>query len=381
MEENRFSYQQFGPIWDEIIKEIKKVNNEYDVPVNLAILGFGNSGKSTLFNAIFGKDIQETGAQTDLTREDRKEKIFRTIFTDTRGFGTKLVSIEDIKNALHDQNLIVHCINGLTAISEEDNDLYDFCKESGKHIIVTVTKSDLMEEREVEEYRESLLEKIDPSLGPIFISAKTGLNMPLLIERISELLPDAAKDAFIAKQIFDLEMKRKKCRKVIHGTAVAAAAVAVSPIPVSDVIVLIPMQAGMVVKIGAIYSYEITPERGKEILAVAGGGIVFRYAFQVLIKFLPGLGSVIGPVIAYGGTVAIGEAALAYFESGMKATPEQIADVYKRAKEKAERDFKTSKEETKIKEHEEEIKKLNGKLSRGEISQEEFEKLIRDFVE
>lgn len=238
-----------------------------------------------------------------------------------------------------------------------------------------------MKEREVVEYRASLLEKLDPSIDPIFISAETGLNMKLLTERIIHLLPDAAKDAFIAKQQIDLDTKQRRSRQLTHGTAVLAAAVAVSPVPVSDVVVLIPMQAGMVISIGAIYGYKITLGRAKEILAIAGGGIVFRYAYQILVKFMPGWGSIIGPAIAYSGTVAIGEAALAYFRSGMKATPEEIAKVYESAKERAEQDFKASRELDILKVSQVEIKTLNEQLSKGEISQEEFEKRIKELLE
>ena len=376
-----FSSSDISYIWEKIKEEVVKVSAKYELPVNIAIVGFGKSGKSTLFNTIFGKDIQEVGAQTDLTKEDKEETRFGTIFTDTRGFGTKLVSVEDIKRILHDQNLIIHCINGMTAISAEDKDLYDFCKESRKNIVVAITKSDVMKEREVEEYRESISYKIDASIDPIFISAETGLNMSLLIERIIELLPDAAKDAFIAKQKVDFKAKQKKSRTVIHLIALAAGGVAISPIPVSDVIVLIPMQSSMIIQIGVIYGYKITLKRAKEILAVAGGGIVLRYAFQILVKFLPGAGSIIGPIIAYSGTVALGEAALTYFQSGMKATQEEIAEIYKNAKEKAKKDFKNRKYKERMKSKEAEIRKLNKKLEKNEINQDEFEKKMKDLVD
>ncbi len=263
----------------------------------------------------------------------------------------------------------------MAAISEEDSDLHRFCVESEKPVIVVVTKADAMKEREIDQFGESLNEKIAPDLKAIFISAETGLNMRLLIEKIVDMLPEVAKDAFIAKQRADFEIKRRKCRAFIHGTAVAAAGVAVSPIPVSDVIILVPMQAGMVMSIAKIYGHEITEDMAKEILVVAGGGVVLRYAFQIIIKFIPILGSFIGPAIAYGGTVAIGEAAILYFESGMKATPEDIADAYRRAKENASREFKASGMEDKMKENEDQLKYFSARLQAGEIDPQEFQTL------
>jgi small GTP-binding protein len=326
-------------IWPNVVEEIKHVKEKFDLQVKIAIVGFGKAGKSTLFNGIFGQNLQETGAQTDLTRKERQETRFGAIFTDTRGFGTNLVPLEEIKRVLHEQHLIIHCINGMSAISAEDLELYRFCKTSSKPVIVVVTKADVMKEREIREYEGSVVQKLGSSSTPIFVSAETGRNMNLLVSRIVELLPEAVRHAFTAKQRVNLEIKRDEAKFLIHATAVGAAGVAISPIPLSDVVLLVPMQAGMVVGIARIYGYDITTERAKEILLVAGGGIVLRYAFQTLVKFLPGLGSIIGPAIAYGGTVAIGEGAILYFESGMKASPAEIAEVYKRAKEIAERDF------------------------------------------
>ena len=326
-------------VWPDVVKEIKHVKEKFDLQVKIAIVGFGKAGKSTLFNEMFGENLQETGAQTDLTKSDRQEIRFGAIFTDTRGFGTNFVPLEEIKRVLDEQHLIIHCINGMSAISAEDLELYRFCKQSSKPVIVAVTKADVMKEREITEYEGSVVQKLGSSSTPIFVSAETGRNMNLLVSRIVALLPEAVRHAFTAKQRVNLEIKRDDAKLLIQATAVGAAGVAISPIPLSDVVVLVPMQAGMVVGIAKIYGYDITTERAKEVLWVAGGGIVLRYAFQTLVKFLPGLGSIIGPAIAYGGTVAIGEAAIMYFESGMKASPAEITEVYRRAKEIAERNF------------------------------------------
>ncbi len=81
--------------WEGIWEEIEKVIEKYDVKVKITIVGFGKSGKSTLFNALFGEDIQTTGAQTDLTGEEREEKLFGVIFIkDTPGFGTERVQYQ-----------------------------------------------------------------------------------------------------------------------------------------------------------------------------------------------------------------------------------------------------------------------------------------------
>jgi len=270
-----------GPIWDRIQKELDEVSKKYDVPVRIAILGFAKAGKSTLFNALFGEDVQETGAQTDLTMQDREARKFGVIFTDTPGFGTRKFTLDETKEKVgaEDSHLIIHCINGMGGISDDDAELYEFCRDTGKHTIVAVTKADVMKEKEITEFGQSVREKIDATVEPIFISAETGLNMTALVRRIQDLLPEAVRDVFIAKQRVDFDAKRKKSRAVIHSAAIAAAAIAVSPVPVSDVVLIIPIQAGMVASIGKIFGYEMTTARAKEIIAVAGGGCRLALCF------------------------------------------------------------------------------------------------------
>jgi len=57
----------------------------------------------------------------------------------------------------------------------------------------------------------------------------------------------------------------------------------------------------------------------------------------------------------------------------MKATPDQIKEAYKKAKEGAEQEFKSTGKEGKMKEKEEPLKLLGEKLKSGEITQEEFQ--------
>ena len=364
-------------IWGEIEKEIDKVNKKFNVPIGIAIIGFGNSGKSTLFNAIFGENLQEIGAETDLTKKNRQEKKYSTIVTDTPGYGTRRFTSDEIKEGLTSQHVIIHCLNGMSAISKGDVGLFEFCKETDKQIIVVVNKADVMEKDEIKQYKKAVRDKMGGEIDPIFISAKTGLNMNKVVRRIVDVLPEAKRDAFLAKQQVDVEMKTSKARNYIHSAAVSAAAIALSPIPVSDILAIAPLQIGMVIKIGLIFGNQLEKASAKELIGTVAGGVVFRYAAQVLVKFIPGIGSVVGPVIAYGGTVAIGEAAVAYFDSGMTLSEKELEEVYKSAKSDAEKTFKAEKREATLKKHKEQIEKLNKDLKNGKITQDEYEKKIK----
>jgi len=339
----------------------------------IAIVGFSKSGKSTLFNKIFGSDIQEISAQTVLASEK-----LGIIFTDNPGYETETPSIDEIKQAIEQQDLIIQCIDGMSEISDSDRDLYNFLKEFGKPIMVVVTKADVMlEDREIREYEESILEKIG-LIDFIFISAKNGKNISMLIEKILTLLPKAKKNPFIAEQKADLEIKEKKAREIVNSAAIAAALAAIIPDPFS-VFIIISIQIGMVLKIAWLYG-KITFERVKELIVLIGTGILWRYAYQAAVSFIPIIGEFVGPAIAFVSTKALGEAAILYFKLGGKVTKEEINEAYKRAKEKAEKEFKNSGIMNNIKKYKDQIKKLKEKLNKKGISQEEFESEITKLV-
>ena len=364
-------------VWSDIEKEIDKVNKKFNVPIGLIIVGFGNSGKSTFYNKLYGKKLQKTGAKTDLTDKPRSKKKGGIIYTDTPGYGTKRFTVDEIKKELATKHVIVQCLNGMSAISKNDADIIEFCKETDKHLILVVNKADVMDKDEIKEYKISIKHKIGAEIVPLFISAKTGLNMNKVVRRIVEVLPEAKRDAFIAKQQVDAEMKTSRANKYIQSAAGTAAAIAVSPIPVSDILAIAPLQVTMVIKIGLIFGHKLESSSAKELIGTVAGGVAFRYAAQVLVKFIPGAGSVIGPVIAYGGTVAIGETAVAYFSSGMTLSEEELEEVYKGAKKDAEKTFKTDKREATLKKNKEQIKQLNKDLKNGKITQEEYNEKIK----
>lgn len=104
-----------------------------------------------------------------------------------------------------------------------------------------------------------------------------------------------------------------------------SATVALTPIPIADMYVLVVIEGLLVCLIAALSGREISLGTGIEFIAgmggVAGAGLAFRQAYRLLgteaSKLLngvfPGVGSAVSSGIAYGGTYAIGEAAIAYF--------------------------------------------------------------------
>lgn len=87
-------------------------------------------------------------------------------------------------------------------------------------------------------------------------------------------------------------------------------------IPGADMPLMTGNQAKMMLQIAAAYSQRMDTDRAKELLAVMGGGFALRAFARQLLDFVPGFGWALKAGIAYTGTVAMGKAAIAYFEQG-----------------------------------------------------------------
>jgi uncharacterized protein (DUF697 family) len=85
-------------------------------------------------------------------------------------------------------------------------------------------------------------------------------------------------------------------------------------IPGVDLPVLTLNQARLVLRIALAYGQEIDNSRAIELLGVVGAGFGFRAVARELLDFVPVAGWAVKGAIAYGGTKAIGEAAVRYFE-------------------------------------------------------------------
>lgn len=148
------------------------------------------------------------------------------------------------------------------------------------------------------------------------------------IEELVDFLEDAIQDYQARMGVrmagqFKAVLKRI-ARTLCKSFSNISAAVAVTPIPVSDVYFLTIIQAVLVLLIEHLSGREATLKAGLEFITSLGGvataGVAFRWLAQQGAKLLnllaPGAGSAISAGIAYGGTKIIGEAAIKYFIDG-----------------------------------------------------------------
>lgn len=137
-----------------------------------------------------------------------------------------------------------------------------------------------------------------------------------LIEKLVDELPKEARVELVRIT------RIKKLQKVLAGTitqliASLCAGVALSPLPVADIVPMTSLQVGLVAGIAYISGRTLTMKSAAEFLTAVGANVGIGYAVRELaratIKLIPLAGEGLSSAIAYATTVAIGKAAAAYF--------------------------------------------------------------------
>lgn len=331
---------------------LESVRSRFEMTPKVAFAGFGNAGKSSLFNAIYGDQRASVSMRTDETRETQIERRFGIDFTDTPGIGTSKFSLKKVEQmAVFDrQHVVVHVLNGATAISSEDEALHELLAKTRARRLTVVNKMDLLDEDERSEFADSVAEKLGLFAEDfVFVSAKKGINIDLLVERIAAELPEAMKDAFIGQQRVAHKLRAKRVRALTYSKATACAGVALTPIPIADIVVITPIQIALVASIGYLHGVDVTRERILELLSVLGVGVGLRLAARQIAKLVPGAGSVVSAGIAFTGTVALGETANVWFSRNMSVPADELRELFRRqardAKDQFERESTTIEED------------------------------------
>jgi uncharacterized protein (DUF697 family) len=122
-------------------------------------------------------------------------------------------------------------------------------------------------------------------------------------------------------------------RDVINMCSYAGALVAISPLPMSDVVLTLPIQTGMVMTVGHIYGRKVTQASAQDLIfelaATAGLGLLARQGIKALI---PVLGALLTVAPAFAANWAMGRVAMEYFKNP-KLNREALKEVFRRARE------------------------------------------------
>ncbi|MBB6099283.1 uncharacterized protein (DUF697 family) [Deinobacterium chartae] len=132
----------------------------------------------------------------------------------------------------------------------------------------------------------------------------------------------------LLKQILDnfnfkvnsAQTPEQNAEEVTRAAALLSAAVAVEPIPFADMVLITPIQMKMVMHIGLIYGFELSPSRIRQLVAELGAtfayGMLARQVMRGVAKIVaPAVGGVLTAPMVYGWTFALGKLAESYFRA------------------------------------------------------------------
>lgn len=123
-------------------------------------------------------------------------------------------------------------------------------------------------------------------------------------------------------------------RRLIRHTARQNAAVgAAFFVPGTDMPVMTANQIKMILSLAVMHGEELSKDRAFEIVSVVGAGLGLRMVTRQLLAFVPGPGWALKGAMGYSGTVALGEAALRYFQEGAPGTPARLVAVAERLRD------------------------------------------------
>lgn len=139
----------------------------------------------------------------------------------------------------------------------------------------------------------------------------------LLADHVGMWIVETDRDKSLAFSLAYPFVRRPLAQHIILRTSFQNAGVGVVVfVPGADMPVMTLNQAKMVLQIAAAYGFALEVDRIKELAGVFAGALVFRGISRQAVALVPALGWAIKGAMGYAGTMAIGKAALEYFEQG-----------------------------------------------------------------
>lgn len=299
----------------------------------LAIVGPVNVGKSTLFNALApGLDnpaeVSSVPGTTKVSQEQRTQ-VFTLV--DTPGADhAREEGAKEREVALHsaqESDFLLIVFDATRSITKADQALFAELRLLGRPYLVLLNKIDRVERSE----REGVLEAAGKSLGVkpnriVALSAEMQTGLDRLMIEVAALEP-----RLLGQLGAVLPNYRKKLGwQAIRRATIASTLIALTPIPLMDVIPLIAVQTSLVLTLARIYSQPLDWRRSRELLTGLGAGVLARTLFGELSKLGGVPGWALSASIAGGTTLAIGIVVLRWFETGEKPDRKEVGRVASR---------------------------------------------------
>jgi GTP-binding protein len=174
-----------------------------DKPVQLAIVGRPNTGKSTLINRLLGEDRMLTGPEAGITRDaiaiDWRWREHAIRLIDTAGLRRKAhieaklekLSTADTLRAIRFAEIVVLVLDATMMLEKQDLTIARMIEDEGRATVIAVNKWDLIEDKP--EALEKLRDRLQISLPQLAgiahvpVSAATGAGLEALMTAVFEV--------------------------------------------------------------------------------------------------------------------------------------------------------------------------------------------------
>ena len=314
---------------NEVKKEWEKFQRENKLLPNIMLLGATGCGKSSFINRVFCKKLAPVndvsrgtdGFQTYLGREHG----MGVNLIDSRGYemedgsGESFTAYRDsIKQKMAESrdgkplekiHIIWYCISvAAERIQDYDIKIIKLLRSDSdlrRRVAIVFTKCDEDDEcgSTAQQFRHIITSEVGANIPMFEVSTDDELELEIeeLISWSAEQLDDAdIKEAFISSQVVNLNAKHDAANTRIAIYAASAAGIAAAPIPISDALLLTPLQISMSAHIIHIYGMDNYVSISSALI----GNVVISNLGKAfaggLLKLIPGIGSLVGGLINAG---------------------------------------------------------------------------------